>query len=415
MDSTLPRPPYHLLVDGILHVDKNSIILSADAPFARLSDVPETELAGRSWYSLFHPFDRPQIDTALEQLARTGTGHAVLRIANANAAILHLYVQLCRDEQSADGDYYCLCQNLAARTGFNASLQHYERLFTISNDLMCVANTLGYFLQVNPAFTRLLGYTRDELLNTTFLDFIHPDDLDATLKELRKLRAGLDTLYFENRYRCKDGSWRWLAWSTPASNEEGILYAVAKDITERKIFEDQLMRQAKFDYLTGLPNRSYLEDELKRAMARARRGQHVLAGYFIDLDDFREVNARHGLEMGDDLLRQMAMRLRTLLRANDFIARVGGDEFFVLAEMEQHSRALHLADKIGNMLHNPFIMEHGLVQISASVGVTPYQPDQHPDASTFVNQAEKAMLACKLRRKQHDVPFDTSPQTTSTT
>lgn len=411
MDSgNLPRPPYHLMVDGMLHVDKNSHILSADAPFARMIDISEAELTGRSWFSLFHPFDRDRIDTALDQLARTGRGHAVLRIATSGATIVHLYVHLCRADSALDGDYYCLVQDLATRTDFHPSQQHYERLFMISNDLLCVANTMGYFLQVNPAFTRLLGYDEKELLNTTFLDFIHPDDVDATLKELRKLRSGQDTLHFQNRYRCKDGSWRWLAWSTPASNEEGILYAVAKDITERKIFEDQLMRQAKFDYLTGLPNRGYLDDELERAMARARRGQHVLTGFFIDLDDFREVNARHGLELGDDLLRQMAMRLRTLLRANDFVARIGGDEFFVLAELAQYAKTLHLAEKIAAVLQHPFLMEDGQLQIAASVGVMPYKPEQHPDGSSFISQCEKAMLASKQRQKQADTATGQNPQ-----
>jgi diguanylate cyclase (GGDEF)-like protein len=219
-----------------------------------------------------------------------------------------------------------------------------------------------------------------------------------------KLRAGLDTLYFENRYRCKDGSWRWLAWSTPASNEEGILYAVAKDITERKQHEDHLLRMSKFDVLSGLPNRSYLEDELKRAMSRVARSNQVLAGYFIDLDDFHQVNERYGRDVGDDLLRHMSVRLRTLLRACDFIARFGNDEFFVLAEVEHANKAMHLGDKIATLLHNPFTLEDGSVQVSACVGTVLYQPAQHEDASHFIASAEHQMQTQKQKRRQPVTP-----------
>ena len=399
--SSRPQPPVHNLLDGSLQAAGNSDILYADAGISRLLDIPVAELEGRSWFSLFHPFDRHHIDAALKQLESTGQGHAVLRTAKADGVMLYLYVNLCRAEgTNPGGDYYCLVQNLGARIGYDPGRQHYERLFALSNDLLCVANTMGYFLEVNPAFTRVLGYTQEELRRTTYLDFIHPDDVDATLNEIRKLRSGVDTLYFENRYRCKDGSWRWLAWSTPASNEEGILYAVAKDITERKEHEDHLLRMAKFDFLSGLPNRSYLEEELKRAMSRAGRGQQVLAGYFINLDDFRLVNERHGHDVGDDLIRHTSVRLRTLLRACDFIARIGSDEFFVLAEVEQSAKALHLADKIASLLHNPFTLEDGMVKVSASVGTTLYQAEVHRDASAFITSAERAMQVQKQKHKQ---------------
>ncbi|HVL02603.1 MAG TPA: diguanylate cyclase [Dongiaceae bacterium] len=402
MDGThRPEPPAYHLLDGTLQVAGNSDILYADSALSRLLDIPVSELEGRSWYSLFHPFDRSIIDAALKEMDSKGQGHAVLRTAKADGATLHLYVNLCRAEgTNPGGDYYCLVQNLGARIGYDASQQHYERLFALSNDLLCVASTMGYFLEVNSAFTRVLGYSREELLRTTYLEFIHPDDVDVTLKEIRKLRSGVDTLYFENRYRCKDGSWRWLAWSTPASNQEGILYAVAKDITERKEHEDHLLRLAKFDFLSGLPNRSYLEDELKRAMARAERSNQVLAGYSIDLDNFHDVNERYGREVGDDLIRHMGMRLRTLLRACDFIARIGSDEFFVLAEVEHSTKALHLGDKIAALLHNPFTLEDGTVQVSACVGTLLYQAALHSDPTSFIANAERLMQAQKLKRRQ---------------
>jgi PAS domain S-box-containing protein len=127
-----------------------------------------------------------------------------------------------------------------------------ERFFNLSLDLMCIAGTDGYFKRVNPAFQRTLGHPTEELLSRPFLDFIHPDDIAATLSEIETLDSGQPTYHFENRYRCQDGSWKWLAWSTQPYSDERILYAVGRDVTERKKAElaihtlnAELMRQAE--------------------------------------------------------------------------------------------------------------------------------------------------------------------------
>jgi PAS domain S-box-containing protein len=109
-----------------------------------------------------------------------------------------------------------------------------DRFFSISLDLLCIAGVDGYFKQVNPAWSAVLGYSVEELVGRPFVAFVHPDDLDLTRRETAKLGTGDATAGFENRYRCKDGSYRWLLWRTAPDTEHGLLYAVARDITEQK-------------------------------------------------------------------------------------------------------------------------------------------------------------------------------------
>src|SRR5262249_30755489 len=92
----------------------------------------------------------------------------------------------------------------------------------------------GYFKRVNPAFERVLGYTKSELLAQPYVNFIHPDDCESTIKESQKLLAGGETVFFDNRYRCKDGSYKWLQWSAMPAFDHQMIYAAARDITERK-------------------------------------------------------------------------------------------------------------------------------------------------------------------------------------
>ena len=122
--------------------------------------------------------------------------------------------------------------------------QERDRLFNLSLDMLCVAGFDGYFKRVNPAFERTLGYKPEELLSEPFLNFVHPDDRAATLKAVEGLSEGRDAICFENRYRTRDGSYKWLQWNSTVFQAEQQIYAVARDITAQKTAEEDL-RNAK--------------------------------------------------------------------------------------------------------------------------------------------------------------------------
>ncbi|HEV7764652.1 MAG TPA: ATP-binding protein [Thermoanaerobaculia bacterium] len=106
-----------------------------------------------------------------------------------------------------------------------------DRFFDLSLDLLCISGTDGRFKRLNPAFTSVFGYTHDELTSRPFLELVHPDDVEKTARELQNLRLGRKTIRFENRYVCKDGTTKWIAWTASPVPEDGVIYAVARDIT----------------------------------------------------------------------------------------------------------------------------------------------------------------------------------------
>lgn len=110
----------------------------------------------------------------------------------------------------------------------------YEHFFNLSNDMFCIAGLDGYFKLLNPAFEKVLRYTKEELFSKPFIEFVHPEDRTKNLAELESLRTGTPMVYCENRYLCKDGSYKWLAWTAYADINEGLIYAIARDITEQK-------------------------------------------------------------------------------------------------------------------------------------------------------------------------------------
>jgi PAS domain S-box-containing protein len=128
--------------------------------------------------------------------------------------------------------------------GRHIAEEELARFSNVSLDMLCIASPDGYFKRVNPAFTRTLGYTDEELLSRPFIDFLHPDDIERTKKEFARLLAGNDVLNYEDRYRTKSGEWRWLSWSSPAPTaNDSWIYAVARDVTEIKKAEQALKRR----------------------------------------------------------------------------------------------------------------------------------------------------------------------------
>ena len=276
-----------------------------------------------------------------------------------------------------------------------------ERLFELTSDLLATISLEGRFTLLNPAWEKLLGWTCEELQAAPLEEFMHPDDIEQTLERMQAgEREEEQVETFTNRYRHRDGSWRWLLWS--ARRDEDTWYAAAKDVTDRMWLE----RQALHDPLTKLPNRLLLLDRAAQAVARLHRSEGVVAMLFIDLDKFKAVNDNLGHEAGDQLLVGISARLLELMRDSDTVSRLGGDEFVILAEdLESESEALALARRVIDAVQAPFPLKSTEVAMLASVGVA-VAHDHEADPETLLREADVAMYRAKHAGGQRAELFD---------
>jgi PAS domain S-box-containing protein len=152
-------------------------------------------------------------------------------------------------------------RTLIAAAGQSEASDLADRFFAVSIDMLCCLDFNGYFKRLNPAWERTLGFTVKELMSRPFIEFVHPDDRERTLAQNREVRAGGRALMFENRYLCKDGSYRWFLWNAAPDSGERAIYSVARDITDRKQAEE---------------DRERLLIELQTALAEVKVLQEIL-------------------------------------------------------------------------------------------------------------------------------------------
>lgn len=281
-----------------------------------------------------------------------------------------------------------------------------NRFFEISIDLVCIAGVDGFFKQLNPAFEVVLGYTRQELLNKPFLDFVHPDDRDKTTDLVSRMMQGEAAIDFENRYRCKNGEYRWLSWH--ATHEpNGAIYALGRDVSEKKVaaarlaaLNEELRIMAVIDELTGLNNRRGLNLLAEQHLKHVQRTQERAVFFFADLDGLKQINDKQGHDAGDAAIREAAKVLTAVFRSADILARLGGDEFVILATNAAIENTESIVGRVQELVAQynaskptpPFVL-------AISIGSTTYDPAHPESLDDVLKRADQMMYEQKARRK----------------
>jgi len=228
--------------------DTNGVITEANAAFLKVWGYPsKEEVLGRPIPDFLQNQD--EVAAILAALSTTGEweGDYTAKRKDGTTFVAHGLATAVRDEGGKVIGYQSAVLDVTVSKRAEKEL---DRLFSVSVDMIGIAGFDGYWKRVNPAWERALGHSTDHILSKPFVEFVHPEDREATIAEAGKIAQGVETLHFENRYRCKDGSYRWLAWTAIPVVDEGLMYCVARDITESKRAEEAL-RESEMELQTA--------------------------------------------------------------------------------------------------------------------------------------------------------------------
>ena len=312
------------------------------------------------------------------------------------------------------GQFAVIVSEITERKNIEEELQLYSLVLQNSSEGMVVTDADNRIIAVNPAFSKITGYSFEEVRGR------NPNILKSGRHDQDFYREMWDAI--ENTGQWQGEIWdkrndgeihaKWLTINTIRDIEGAIHRYVAlfSDITEKKRSEELIWRQANFDTLTGLPNRDMFRDRLGQEVKKSIRAELPLALLLIDLDQFKEVNDTLGHAVGDMLLIEAAHRIRLCVRDSDTVARLGGDEFtVVISEIADITHVEDVAQKIIGRLSEPFTLGNEVVYVSASIGITLY-PNDSLDINALMKNADQAMYAAKNKGRNRFSYFTASLQ-----
>lgn len=309
-----------------------------------------------------------------------------------------LTVGIVRDSADAPQYFVSVVEDINQQKLAESKLLKLSQAVEQSPNTIVITDLDAKIEYVNANFCKVTGYTEAEalgqnprILQSGKTDLSTYNDMWAHLTRGEAWKGELIN-------RRKDGSeYIESAQISPVRQQDGSIthyLAIKEDITDKKRAEAQIQHLAHFDQLTGLPNRSFLNDRFKFSLSLAERSHERLAVFFLDLDHFKDINDTLGHSIGDQVLLEVAKRLKSTIRDEDTVSRLGGDEFILVLPGTDANGAAHVAAKLMEVVAMPCIIEQHELTITPSIGIAIY-PDDGTDFETLLKNADAAMYRVK--------------------
>ena len=331
--------------------------------------------------------------------------------ANGQEFWAHLTAKLFLDSMGNKQGLVGVIADISERKKEQEKLQLAANVFGYAREGIIISDARGSIIDVNGSFTRITGYSREEVVgqNPRLLSSGRQDKAFYAAMWQRLAEVGHWSGEVWNRRKSGEVFAELLTISSVRDAAGTVLQYVAlfSDITAIKEHQSKLEHFAHFDALTALPNRVLLADRLQQAMAHAQRRGRQLAVAYLDLDGFKAINDTHGHDAGDQVLVALATHLKQVLREGDTLARLGGDEFVaVLIDLEETAVSAPLLTRLLAAAAKPVQLGVHTLQVSCSLGVTFYPQAQEMDADQLLRQADQAMYQAKVAGKNCYRVFD---------
>lgn len=403
------------LPDLIWLKDKDGVYLSCNPRFERFFGASEQDIIGKTDYDF--------VDKALADSFRENDRIAMASdfpvvneewVPFADDGHIELLETTKSSMRDAQGNFIGVLgigHDITRRKQAEDKLQLAASVFTHAREGIMITEPDGTIIDVNDTFTRITGFSRDEVVgkNPRLLKSgMQSDDYYAAMWQSL---TETGQWYSEIWNRRKDGELfaEMQAISAVRDAQGQIRHYVSlfSDITALKQHESRLERIAHYDALTGLPNRVLLADRLHQAMSQAQRRGQRLAVAYLDLDGFKAINDNYGHEVGDQLLMTIAPRMKDALREGDTLARLGGDEFVaVMLDLEETTASVPMLDRLLSAAAQPVKIGELELHVSASLGVAFYPQAEEVDADQLLRQSDQAMYEAKVSGKNRYYIFD---------
>ncbi|MGE4421430.1 MAG: diguanylate cyclase [Pseudodesulfovibrio sp.] len=279
-------------------------------------------------------------------------------------------------------------------TALHFAQKEKQRIFDLSLDMLSVIGMDGVFREVNPSWTRTLGWSQEELLQSNWTEYVHPEDVPKTREAEDGLQRGEPVADFVNRLRTRNGLYRHIAWMASPDVENRLIYCVARDVTNRISREQELFVMSTIDPLTGAHNRRFFMEKLDEEMERARRYGTPLSLLAIDIDHFKKVNDTYGHAVGDKVLQRCVDTCKQTLRASDAFGRLGGEEFMAILPFADQDMGHETAERLRAALSRCTEGDgDGLPAFTVSIGVVRLEGDD--TAESLRKRADEALYRAK--------------------
>jgi diguanylate cyclase (GGDEF)-like protein/PAS domain S-box-containing protein len=391
---------------AIVSVDQRHHVISCNPAFERLFGYLQEEMVGKDLDDFVAtPETHSEAIIYTQKVLKGENIHAIARRRKKNGELIDVEihgvpVNVENHPIGVLGLYQDITDQKIAQEALKQSEERFRAFFEFASIGLVIEDLEGKYLQVNDAFCKMVGYTREELIGKNYQEITHPDDLSVDIVQTNRLLQDKEEYYqVEKRYLHKQGNTIWVLLNVSLIKDSSgaplLFTEQIQDITARKEMMEKLEYLANHDALTGLPNRILYFDRLEHAVQKARRDQQSVAVMFLDLDYFKHINDIYGHDVGDHLLQIVAQRLQSVLRESDTVARFGGDEFaFLLENTNQEPDLRGVIEKIFTALHQPVKVNDHTFDVTPSMGISLY-PQDGEEGKTLFMKADMAMYRAK--------------------
>lgn len=367
--------------------------------FKENPDLWRSRVPPEDWEAYHRPFR--------EKLFKEGCAHTEYRFQHRDGHYLWISLNASAERQG-DGSYLITCvgvditQRKKAVLALAESEARFRQMADSSTLMIWLADTEGKVEFANQTILKFLGTSLDQLLGWNWLNFVHPSDRTRVEEVTRQAIQQQQGYEIEYRIRTAQGVYRWvLEQAAPRYDENGTCIGYIGsgiDITNIKVAEEKLRHAAWQDSLTGLPNRTFLTEKIEQLLGAYHRGEiPPFAVLFLDLDRFKVVNDSLGHGAGDELLLEIAHRLRSSMREQDTLGRLGGDEFIAIIEnIQQIQDVYECGDRLRYRVSEPYVLKGTEVSVGVSIGIAIVNSRYH-SAGELLRDADIAMYAAKAR------------------